>query len=173
MQISFSNPSLYTKAKCNNLNTPKLSFGNKEASTYPYFSEPKIVEKSGYYYIELPSGQLSCIGKSIPKEKPIGAQLNEVLRNSQTPDKLRKFYDKIYDAAVKGYKEQTHNTDETVISNVVKGINDTTIFNDVKKMFKISNKANIDSTAGSMGFSLCSEISRLGAIVNVLKKLAK
>ena len=40
-------------------------------------------------------------------------------------------------------------------------------------MFKISNKANIDSTAGSMGFSLCSEISRLGAIVNVLKKLAK
>jgi len=167
MQINFSKQSLFAITENNN---SKPSFGKST-----YFSEPKIVEQSGFYYIKLPSGQLSPLGKSIPREKPLGAKLNEVLRSSQTPDKLRKFYDKIYAAAVKGHETHKNITEEGPIAKVVNGIKDSILLNDVKKMFEITIKGNDSNTYtnGSMAGSLCSENSRLGAIVNVFKKLAK
>ena len=172
MQISFSNPSFYVKPKSNNLNTSKLSFGNNNASAYPYFPEPKIVEKSGFYYIELPSGQLSCIGKNMPHEKSLDEKLNAVLKKSKTPDKLRQYYDDIYAAAVGGHETRRNITEETPIVNVIKEIKDSTILKDIKKMFEITTKGNDSNTYtnGSMAGSLCSENSRLGAILKVLNE---
>lgn len=168
MQINFAKPSFSTINRSNNLNNSKLSFGKS-----PYFPEQKIVEQSGYYYIELPSGQLSCIGQYIPKEKSLDTKLNEVLRNSKTPDKLRKFYDKIYAAAVKGHKELQNITEETHIVNIIQGINDSTMLQDIKTMFEIAVNGNNNNNHmnGCMAGALCSENSRLGTIVNVLKKI--
>jgi len=167
MRISFSNPSFSAMSESNN---SKPSFGK-----YPYFPEPKIVEKTGYYYIELPSGQLSPLGKNLPEKKSFDVEMNEILKQSKTPVALRKSYDKIYAAAVKGHKQERLQADETLIVNVVNKIKDSKLFNDVKKMFEIRAKNNENHTYanGSMAGALCSENSRLGAIVNVFKKQAK